>query len=92
MFSSSNETTESVQSPKMRRLSFSYPLEQFPTQSKHDSDGQGGGGLDPDMLAKELTCISEEGLVDMDFQVICQKICQKSVAELFFYSNSTQLF
>jgi hypothetical protein len=56
----------------MRRLSFSYPLEQFPgSQSKHDSDGQ-GGGLDPAMLAKELTCISEEGLADMDldFQVV----------------------
>jgi hypothetical protein len=63
-----NETTESVQSPKVRRLSFSYPMEQFSPQSKHDSEGQ-GGGLDPSMLAKELTCISEEGLADVDFQV-----------------------
>ncbi len=68
IFIFSNETIESVQSPKMRRLSFSYPLEPFPSQSKHgDSDGQ-GDGLDPDMLAKELTCISEE-IADMDFQV-----------------------
>jgi len=71
---SRNETTESVQSPKMRRLSFSFPMEQFSPQSKHDSEGRepgsGGGGLDPSMLAKELTCISEEGLADVDFQVI----------------------
>lgn len=65
------ETLESAQSPKARRLSFAFPVEQISPQSKHDSgtgDGH-GGSLDPALLAKELTCISEEGIADMDFQV-----------------------
>lgn len=64
----SNETTETVQSPKARKISFSFPVEPVASQSKHDSEGQ-IAGIDPSMLAKELTCISEEGLIDMDFQV-----------------------
>ena len=42
-------------------------------QSKHDSNnGEAQNGLDPAQLGKELTCISEEGIADMDFQVIKQ--------------------
>ncbi|CAL8110048.1 unnamed protein product [Orchesella dallaii] len=64
------ETLESTQSPKIRRLSFAFPVEQMSPQSKHESgDGQ-GSQLDPALLSKELTCISEEGLADMDFQDI----------------------
>lgn len=65
----SNETTETVQSPKARKISFSFPVDPIPTTSKHDSEGQ-IAGIDPSLMAKELTCISEEGLIDMDFQVI----------------------
>lgn len=69
------ETLESTQSPKIRRLSFAFPVEPMSPQSKHDSgDGQ-GSQLDPALLSKELTCISEEGLADMDFQVLIEKIC-----------------
>jgi hypothetical protein len=53
----------------MRRLSFAFPVEPISPHhtSKPDSgDGQ-GNILDP--ISKELTCISEEGLAEIDFQV-----------------------
>jgi len=66
------ETTDGTQSPKSKqRLSFSFPIEQVPPQSKHNSDeeDEGGNPVDQSAMLKELTCISEEGLADIDFQV-----------------------
>ncbi|CAG7725524.1 unnamed protein product, partial [Allacma fusca] len=70
------ETTEkSSSSPKLRRLSFAFPVEQMAAESKHEQicDGDGNqdvqDGLDASVLVKELTCISEEAIADMDFQV-----------------------
>ena len=63
-------------SPKLRRLSFSFPVEQDSQGSKHEAvladssaneEAQGSG--DPSVLGKELTCISEEAIAEMDFQV-----------------------
>lgn len=72
------ETLESAQSPKPRKLSFAFPVEPMSPQSKHESCDGTGNQLDPTVLTKELTCISEEGLVDMDFQVILQYLIKNS--------------
>ncbi|CAL8110037.1 unnamed protein product [Orchesella dallaii] len=69
------ETTDGgASSPKSKRLSFAFPAEQMAhqQQSKHDSDDEDepGGPIDPSVMIKELTCISEEGLADVDFQDI----------------------
>lgn len=68
------ETTDGTQSPKSKRLSFSLPAvdQPQPLAKQHDSDDEDGPGgeVDPNSgMMKELTCISEEGLADMDFQV-----------------------
>ncbi|CAG7725857.1 unnamed protein product [Allacma fusca] len=67
------ETLESAQSPKMRRLSFAFPPEQLSPNSKHDSGDHHDDlkeSIDPANMLKELTCISEEGIADIDFQDI----------------------
>ncbi|ODM97613.1 Monocarboxylate transporter 10 [Orchesella cincta] len=69
------ETTDGgASSPKVKRLSFAFPAEPMVhlQQSKHDSDDEDepGGPIDPSVMVKELTCISEEGLADVDFQDI----------------------
>lgn len=61
-------------SPKLRRLSFAFPVEQASPDSRHepalaDSFANEGVQGDPSVLAKELACISEEAIADMDFQV-----------------------
>ena len=69
--------TKSQSSPRLRRLSFAFPVEQISPESKHepvmicDSNGkeEAEGVLDPSVLVKELTCISEEAIAEMDFQV-----------------------
>ena len=61
------ETVETTQSPKSRRFSFAFPAEQMSPQSKHESaDGQGST---LEAVSKDLTCIAEEGMTDIDFQV-----------------------
>lgn len=67
-------TSDATQTPKMRRLSFAFPVEPISPHhmSKQESgDGQ-GSVLDPALMSKELTCISEEGLAEIDFQVDSQ--------------------
>jgi hypothetical protein len=56
-------------------LSFSFPIE-VPPQSKHDSDEEDepGGLADPSAVLQGLTCISEEGIADMDFQVLLKRL------------------
>ncbi|XP_035710933.1 uncharacterized protein LOC110854068 isoform X3 [Folsomia candida] len=65
-------TTDATQTPKMRRLSFAFPVE--PISPHHPSKPESGDGqgsiLDPVLMSKELTCISEEGLGEIDFQDI----------------------
>jgi hypothetical protein len=75
-FHSSCETTDSVQSPEMRRISFTFPDEQMspPRISREEmSSGSERSRLsrhgshshnEQQMIPKELTRISEEGILD----------------------------
>jgi len=62
-----------------KRLSFAFPMEQMSPSSRHESVEDDGIPPPDDIneresiFVKELTCISEEGIADMDFQVILKK-------------------